>query len=94
LKNADFTQRAQGRQDLTEVRRFLEGRRKKVFFMQVLGKRAKKTYLSKNSASISSPLRALRPLRETHSVSPPEHFPTTNSEEPEFYQERRCNGSL
>jgi hypothetical protein len=26
----------------------------------------------------------LRPLRETHSVSFPEHFPTPNSEEPSW----------
>jgi hypothetical protein len=31
-------------------------------------------------------LRSLRPLRETHSVSFLEHFPTTNSEEPFFYE--------
>jgi hypothetical protein len=34
-------------------------------------------------------LRSLRPLRETHSVSFPEHFHTSNSEEPKFLSGRR-----
>jgi hypothetical protein len=47
--------------------------------MQVLEKRS-----LKNSATWKPSLRSLRPLRETHSVSPLEHFPTPNSEEPNF----------
>jgi hypothetical protein len=37
-------------------------------------------------------LRSLRPLRETHSVSFPEHFPTPNSEEPKVKMLQRGSG--
>jgi hypothetical protein len=56
--------------------------------MQVLEKRS-----LKNSAMWNPSLRSLRPLRETHSVSFPVHFPTSNSEEPKITTRNGCEAT-
>jgi hypothetical protein len=91
LKDDIFTQRAQRspREDQREVPDGTDGCKNGGFF-EILAT----TLPVKTQHRGTLLLRSLRPLRETHSVSPPEHFPTPNSEEPEFYQELRCNGSL
>jgi hypothetical protein len=49
---------------------------------------------SKNTSMRNPSLRSLRPLRETHSVSFPEHFPTPNSEEPRMIDHFRLTSPL
>jgi hypothetical protein len=69
----------QGRQGRAEEQRSLKLKRvKNGVYMQVLEKRSRQ----KNTASSNSPLRALRPLRETYFVSFLNHFSTPKSEEP------------